>query len=131
MEGKKYDGDKLRYDLISPGAIEDMAKVLTHGSKKYGDRNWEKGMKWGRVYAAIFRHLFAWVMGEKLDPDSGLTHLSHAFCNVMFLMEFERRNIGEDDITADGEVQSDDRMKQWSEQRQKGLEEEILMGKEK
>ena len=32
--GIKYDGDKPRYELIPPHALEEMVKVLTIGAKK-------------------------------------------------------------------------------------------------
>jgi hypothetical protein len=37
-EGRKYDGDKLRYDLIPVGPLAEVAKVYTIGAKKYADR---------------------------------------------------------------------------------------------
>ena len=49
---KKFDQNKMRLDLVPTTAIEDIANVLTFGANKYGDRNWEKGMKWSRVIAS-------------------------------------------------------------------------------
>ena len=40
--GKKFDGDKLRFDLIPAVAEEEIAKILTFGAKKYGPDNWQK-----------------------------------------------------------------------------------------
>ena len=40
--GRKFDGDKLRYDLIPPLALEEMVKVLTFGAQKYEPDNWQK-----------------------------------------------------------------------------------------
>lgn len=76
-------------DLLSPRAISNLAEVLTHGATKYGDRNWESGIKYSRVYAAVLRHLMAWQDGEDVDHESGLSHLSHAFCGLMFLVHYE------------------------------------------
>lgn len=84
----KNDLGKLRYDLVPINALEELTKVLTFGAKKYADRNWEKGFKWGVVYAALMRHITAWWRGEDIDPESGLSHLSHAMCNIAFLIEF-------------------------------------------
>uniref|UniRef100_UPI001E4FF338 dATP/dGTP diphosphohydrolase domain-containing protein n=1 Tax=Acetomicrobium sp. S15 = DSM 107314 TaxID=2529858 RepID=UPI001E4FF338 len=39
----------LRYDLIPSDALRELAKVYTVGAEKYGERNWEKGMSWGRA----------------------------------------------------------------------------------
>lgn len=106
-EGQKFDGAKLRYELIPPEAVDAMARVLTYGAAKYADRNWEKGMKWGRVFGAAMRHLWAWWGGAgqtrqnfafgEIDPETGLSHLWHALCCVAFLVAYEARKIGEDD----------------------------------
>ena len=89
-QGNKNDLGKLRYDLIPVKPLEDIAKVLTYGAKKYGDRNWEQGIAWNRVYGAIQRHLNAFWAGEDIDPESKLPHLAHAGCEIMFLLEFMR-----------------------------------------
>lgn len=96
-EGNKDDSDKLRYDLIPPETLEALAWILTFGAKKYGDRNWEKGMKWGRPFAALMRHMWAWWGGYNLDPETGKSHLWHALACLAFLVTFEERGIGTDD----------------------------------
>ena len=96
-EGRKDDSEKLRYDLIPPEAIEALADILTFGAQKYSDRNWERGMRWGRVFAACMRHLWAWWRKAGPDPDTGKSHLWHAACCVAFLIAYESRNAGEDD----------------------------------
>ncbi len=98
-EGVKFDKDKLRFDLTPPEVEEALATILTFGANKYGDRNWEKGMDWGRLYAAMKRHLNAWRKGEKLDPESGCPHLWHAFTCLSFLVTYETRGAGKDNIT--------------------------------
>lgn len=97
LEGKKYDGDKARYDLIPPEVEEAIAKVLSFGAAKYGSRNWELGMRWGRPYAALRRHMAAWWSGEDTDPETGMSHLWHAACCIAFLTAFEARGVGTDD----------------------------------
>ena len=97
QEGKKFDQDKARYDLIPPEVEEAIAKVLTFGASKYGERNWELGMKWGRPYAALRRHMGAWWNGENTDPETGMSHLWHAACCIAFLVAFEARKTGTDD----------------------------------
>lgn len=84
-EGVKFDGGKVRLDLVDPGFILGIADVLTYGAKKYDARNWEKGMEYGRVYRAALNHLLLWWMGRELDSESGLHHLHHAACCLMFL----------------------------------------------
>jgi len=96
-EGLKYDEEKLRYDLLPPELLEEVAKILTHGAKKYSPRNWEKGFTWGRPYGALQRHLWAWWNGEDRDLETGESHLSHAACCIAFLLAFEKRGTGTDD----------------------------------
>jgi hypothetical protein len=97
LEGRKDDGGKARYDLIPPEFPESVAKVLAFGATKYGERNWEKGMKWSRPFAAMMRHMWAWWGGEANDPETGMSHLHHAACCIAFLVAYEERGIGEDD----------------------------------
>lgn len=85
---KRYDTGKLRYDLVNPDAHEGMIKVLTMGANKYGDRNWEKGMKWSKVIASAKRHLAALEKGIDFDDESGEKHIDHLACNAHFLSAY-------------------------------------------
>lgn len=87
--GIKFDESKLRYDLIPSSSLNALATILTFGCSKYGDRNWEKGMSWGRVFGALMRHLWAWWGGESDDEETGKSHLWHAICCLAFLIEYE------------------------------------------
>lgn len=95
--GIKNDAEKPRTDLLPVRPLLKIAKVLTFGAKKYTDRNWEEGFKYGRVYGAALRHLFAWWQGENIDTETGLSHLAHAACCILFLLEFEESGAGIDD----------------------------------
>lgn len=92
-KGRKDDKEKLRMDLIPVEAIEEIAKVLGFGAKKYGDRDWEKGLSWSRYYGAALRHLTAWWGGEDKDSETGLSHVAHALCCVLILSTYERRGM--------------------------------------
>lgn len=100
--GRKNDTGKLRWELLPYDAIDGIVQILTDGAVKYDDRNWEQGMKWSRVYAAIMRHLGAWWMGKltghgSMDKESGHSHLWHAGCEILFLIAYEKRKMGEFD----------------------------------
>lgn len=97
QDGVKHDHDKLRIDLFPPEALEGISQILTFGAQKYGDRNWEKGMSWGRLFGALMRHSWAWWRGEDKDSESGYSHLWHAGCCLIFLITYEARKIGKDD----------------------------------
>lgn len=91
--GHKDDQEKNRLDLIEPEFIEGVGKVLTFGADKYEPNNWQKVEDAeNRYYAAAMRHLMAWRKGEKTDSESGLSHLYHVACNIMFLQHFERED---------------------------------------
>lgn len=96
-EGRKFDDGKPRYDLLPPEMLEAAAAVLTYGANKYGERNWEAGMAWGRPFAALMRHMWAWWRGEDSDPETGYSHLWHALCCIAFLVAYEARGAGTDD----------------------------------
>lgn len=93
----KKDGTKLRYDLVPAEAIEELVKVYTFGAQKYEAHSWESGMKMSRIYAALFRHMTAWWLGEDTDKESGLSHLAHATWNVIALLTYVKRGMHETD----------------------------------
>lgn len=86
-EAVKYDEGKPRYDLIPAIGLDYVAQVMTYGATKYGERNWEKGLEPGRLFAALMRHSWAWMRGEIDDPESKLPHLAHAAASVMMLID--------------------------------------------
>ena len=94
--GVKYDGGKLRWDLLPPEAMNELVYVYTYGASKYADRNWEQGLRWGRVFAAMMRHAWAWWAGESRHEERMHSLASVAWC-ALALMTFEQRHIGEDD----------------------------------
>ena len=96
-EAAKFDTDKLRYDLIAPEALEELARVYTFGAAKYADENWRKGMRWRRIFGAIMRHSWAWMRGEDVDQESGLPHLAHAAWGCFTLLAYSKCRLGEDD----------------------------------
>lgn len=85
--GLKYDDGKLRWDLLPWPAIEEIVKVLTYGASKYGSNTWQTVEPFNERYtAALFRHLIADIKGEDVDAESSIMHLSHAACNLVFIL---------------------------------------------
>lgn len=68
--------------------FKDLARVLAFGAKKYAPDNWRKGIPRVRVLAAALRHVSAAEEGEWLDEETGLPHLAHALCELMFLYRY-------------------------------------------
>lgn len=88
--GLKFDADKTPYHLMPPDALEAINKVLAFGAKKYGAHNWKSVTEpEARYYSAAMRHMQAWLKGEHSDIESGLPHLAHAACCLVFLLERE------------------------------------------
>jgi hypothetical protein len=101
MEEKAVKNDqkdeKNMLQLMPPLATERIAEVFTFGAKKYSDWNWSKGMEYSRLYGAMQRHITAWYKGESIDPETGKSHLAHAGCCVMMLLEMEELRPDMDD----------------------------------
>jgi len=84
---------KGRYDLVSPFAIDRIAKWMEKGAIKYYDRNWEKGgIPFHRFVDSASRHLNKFLAGYE-DED----HLAGVMFNIMALMHFQEINKLEDD----------------------------------
>ena len=96
LEGQRNDEGKLRFDLIPVGPLEEVARAYTVGATKYADRNWEQGIKWGRMFAALCRHLYKWWAGESRDKE-GQHHLAAVVFHAMALIEFEKTHPELDD----------------------------------
>lgn len=85
--GTKHDSKKIRLDLLSSKWLLGVGHVLTFGAKKYTPNNWRKGIQLSRLLGACLRHVFAFMDGEDKDPETGLSHLYHASCCLMFAAE--------------------------------------------
>lgn len=75
---------KGRFDLITPFGLTRLAKWYELGSKKYSDRNWEKGMPFSRYVDSAFRHLIKFMMGME-DED----HLAAAVWNLLCIIHHQ------------------------------------------
>jgi hypothetical protein len=93
----KHDQNKLPLHLLSTEAMNQTAAVLAFGAQKYAEHNWRNGFAWSRPLSAAMRHITAFNAGEDTDPESGLSHLAHAACCIMFLLEFEKTHPHLDD----------------------------------
>lgn len=86
--GKKFDQGKTEYHLMPVSALEKINHVLTYGANKYGEHNWRNvPNSEPRYFNAAMRHMQAWLRGEDTDPESGLPHLAHAACSLIFLID--------------------------------------------
>lgn len=86
-EGVKLDSGKRRWSLLPRGTVPQVVDVLEYGARKYAPDNWQKVPDARRrYYDAAHRHIEAWWGGETRDPETGLHHLAHATCCLLFLI---------------------------------------------
>lgn len=129
--GLRHDKGKARYDLVEPWAHEQMVNVMTKGSLKYAERNWERGMSWSKVIACLKRHTAAVEKGIDYDYDpkcpdckrstiggewfcqnhTGELHAALIACNAHFLTAYYKLF-----------PQGDDRPHAWKSQLRIGLD---------
>lgn len=88
--GRKFDAGKLDYTLLPFEALDEIVKVLMFGAKKYDRDNWRHvGNAMQRYEAAAYRHLTAYSKGELTDPETGVSHLAHVGCCILFMLGLE------------------------------------------
>lgn len=93
IQGMKFDTGKLDYTLVPWDGVEEIVKVLEFGARKYARDNWKhvEGAQ-TRYLAAAFRHMIAYNQGQTTDQETGLSHLAHAGCCLLFLLSLEKTN---------------------------------------
>ena len=90
LPGIKFDKDKLDWSLMPWAQLEETVDVLMFGAARYAPDNWKK-VELERYQKALLRHVVAYSSGEKIDPDSGFSHLSHVICNCLFALYHENK----------------------------------------
>lgn len=124
QEGVKYDGGKLRMELLPYDALIEVskvytteilltgflsisqipfdslievAKVFTFGAEKYEPNNWRKGLSWNRCFAALMRHGAAWYLGKNHDDETDLNPLTACIWYCLVLLNFRETHPELDD----------------------------------
>ena len=85
----KSDAGKNMLSLIDPQFVVLLGEILTFGAKKYAPNNWQLCEDASRYKDALLRHLYAYLGGEQLDPESRMSHLGHAAFGLMCLNYFD------------------------------------------
>jgi len=95
--GEHFDSQKDRWDLVSWPAIQNIVDTLTYGAEHkprpdggrgYGERNWEDGIKFSKIFGSLMRHLLKAWHGCMTDDESTVEHMGHAGCCWMFLTHY-------------------------------------------
>ena len=79
--GAKQSRLNVRYDLLSPVAMEQLAHVNWYGSERYGVNNWHGIPVESHINHAIY-HFYKYLAGDRNE-----NHLSHAFCRAMMALD--------------------------------------------
>lgn len=87
----RHNAGKPKWSLVDFKAFENMVEVLSYGSGKYGRDNWRQGLPVEEICESMLRHIFAYLAGEKIDQESGLSHVGHIQANAMFLGYFSEK----------------------------------------
>lgn len=85
---KKDGGKDSRPELLDPNWLLGVGRVLKFGAEKYEAELWREGMNYSRLVGSLQRHMLAFQAGEDTDPETGLSHLLHASCCLMFLYTY-------------------------------------------
>jgi hypothetical protein len=83
---------KGRFDLITPLGLKRLAKHYEAGSKKYGDRNWEKGQPMSRYIDSLIRHAYCLLEGKR-DEDHAAAIAWNALAYIHTEEMIERNNL--------------------------------------
>ena len=91
LKATKFDAGKTDWAILPIGASEEIIKVFEFGAKKYSRGNFLEGggLAYVRVLNSTLRHIYSFMRGQDLDPESGLSHLAHAGCNIYMLLTYE------------------------------------------
>lgn len=81
---KKY----RRFDLIPPHAVRAIAYIQGKGAEKHGENTWQD-VPMKLHFDACLSHINHWMAGEKIDAETGESHLWNALTRLAFLVEQE------------------------------------------
>lgn len=79
---------KSRPDFLPPKALLLAGEVMALNEEKHPNQRWKTITPEEHV-GAVLRHILKWLSGEKLDPETGRSHLQHAMCRNAMAVEVE------------------------------------------
>lgn len=90
---------KAPRSTVSAVVMAEVGVAMLEGALKYGRHNYRAvGVRASVYYDATMRHLDAWWdMGQDLDPDSGMHHVTKAIAGLMVLRDAMINGLCEDD----------------------------------
>lgn len=90
---------KAPMSTVPAAVMAEVGVAMMEGALKYGRHNFRQaGVRASVYYDALMRHMFSWwEMGEDLDPDSQLSHITKAITGLMVLRDSMISGNWEDD----------------------------------
>ena len=74
--------------LVPASAIEAIAWAMEYGARKHGRDDWRKGFPFTERLNSALRHIFSYLEGEDIDPESGVPNLDLAMTQLVFVKEY-------------------------------------------
>jgi hypothetical protein len=97
-KAQTFDDGKPPLAVLPVAGIRAVANVQAYGNSKYKSYDdWRKGMEARRITSCAIRHIFAYLDGEDIDPESGQRHIAHAATRLLFLLQNEEDGVLIDD----------------------------------
>lgn len=73
---------------VNPIVLAELGLGMMEGGLKYGRHNYRvAGVRASVYYDAAFRHRAAWILGQDIDPDSGLNHVAKGIATLTVLRD--------------------------------------------
>ena len=86
MRADRFNEGKPQWHQLHFKSLLPLIRVMEYGEKKYGKDNWKKGQDIPSLCDCAMRHLTAFMDGEELDPESGVSHIGHIMANCMMIV---------------------------------------------
>lgn len=86
----RFNSGKRKWSLVHYESLEPMVEVLEFGANKYSPNNWKKGLDKSEILESMQRHIAKLMDGERVDSESGISHMGHIMCNAMFYNYFDK-----------------------------------------
>lgn len=97
-KAKTDDDGKDPLSYLPWDGVRAVSRVQAYGHRKYHDyNNFRKGMEVGRNLSCALRHIASFMEGETNDPESKESHLAHAACRLLFVLQNQHDKVDIDD----------------------------------
>lgn len=89
---------KVPFSVLCWNVMAEVAVGMAEGALKYGRHNYRRaGIRESVYFDATLRHLVAYMEGEDIDAESGMSHLTKAMCSLMVWRDAKSRDVATDD----------------------------------